>query len=320
MRAFPATAGAIVLLLSMAAVDCARINQVRAMRAFKSANQAYQQQDYQKAAELYEEALQQNPDLNTVYFYLGNSYDNQFKPSRKGEAANDALLDKAVKNYQLSADRLSASSDETEKKLAKLSLQYLVTAYSADKLNDPAKAEPVVQKMIQLEPSEPTNYFALAKIYEDAGAYAEAEQVFLQAKNARPNDPSVYTMLAGYYNRQGEFPKTIEALEERATKEPNNPEAHHTIASYYWDEATRDARLTDNQKRQYVQKGLEATDRAIGVKADYVEALVFKGLLLRLQANLEKDPGKQQALIKEAIALRDKAEDIRKKKSAGVSN
>ena len=40
--------------------------------------------------------------------------------------------------------------------------------------------------MIQLEPGEPTNYFALAKIYEDAGAYDEAEKML----RVRPRTPS----------------------------------------------------------------------------------------------------------------------------------
>ena len=45
---------------------------------------------------------------------------------------------------------------------------------------------------------------------------------------------------------------------------------------------------------------------------------MIKGLLLRLQANMEKDVAKQNDLIKEAKALADKAEDLRKKKAAGV--
>jgi len=296
---------------------CSKVGQIRAQRAFKEANTDYQQQDYKRASEAYEDALQANPDLAQAYFYLGNSYDNQFKPGRKGEAANDALLEKAVKNYQLSADKLAPSSDIADKKLARLSLEYLVAAYGADKLNDPAKAEPIVQKMIQLDPGDPTNYFALAKIYEDAGVYDEAERVYQMAKTAKPNDPAVYTTLAGFYNRQGEFEKTIMALEERAAKEPTNPEAHHMIASFYWDEATRDARLNDKQKTEYVQKGIQADDKAIQLKADYIDALVFKGLLLRQQALLEKEPSKQQALIKQATELHDKAEDLRKKKTAG---
>jgi tetratricopeptide (TPR) repeat protein len=300
-------------------VGCAKVGEIKAKKAFKSANQAYQQQDYKKAGDLYEETVAADPNLDSAYFFLGNSYDNQYKPSKKGDAANDALLTKAVGNYQKAAEKLSASSKPDDKKLGTLSLQYLVAAYGADKLNDPAKAEPVVQKMIQLEPGEPSNYFALAKIYEDAGAYDEAEKVLQQAKAAKPTDPAVYMTLAGYYNRQGHFDKTIEALEERAAKEPNNPEAFYTIATYYWDEAYRDFKLKEAEKRAFVGKGVEAVDHALQIKPDYMEALVYKNLLLRLQANLEKDPAKQQQLIKDADKLRDKAQELRKQKAAGVS-
>src|SRR5215208_2629099 len=311
---------AVLALGSLASTaGCAKVGEIKAKKAFKAANQAYQGQDYKKAADLYEEAVAADPNLNSAYFFLGNSYDNQYKPSKKGEADNDALLTKAVDNYQKAAERLSASGSPEDKKLGTLSLQYLVAAYGPDKMNDPAKAEPVVQKMIQLEPGEPTNYFALAKIYEDAGAYDEAEKTLQAAKQARPSDPSVYMTLAGYYNRQGHFDKTIEALEERAAKEPNNPEAFYTIATYYWDEAYRDFKLKDAEKRDFVAKGMTAVDHALQLKPDYVEALVYKNLLLRLQANLEKDPAKQQSLIKEADRLRDKAQELRKQKAAGVS-
>jgi len=212
---------------------------------------------------------------------------------------------------------LASSTTQIDKTLGKRSLEFLVAAYRADKLNEPAKAEPVVQKMIQLEPGEPTNYFALAKIYEDAGAYEQAEQMLLKAKDVKPNIPDVYMQLAGFYNRQGQFDKTIDALEQRAAKEPNNPEAFFTISSYYWDDAQRNFRLTPDEKKDHVQKGLAAVDKAIKIKPDYTDALVYKGLLLRLQANMEKDPAKQQALIKEAVALHDKAEELRKKKASG---
>src|SRR5262249_46976161 len=202
--------------------------------------------------------------------------------------------------------------------LARRSLEFLVAVYGQDKLNDPAKAEPIVQRMIQLDPSDTASYFALAKIYEDAGAYDAAEQILLKAKEAKPNDPDVYMQMAGYYNRQGQFDKTIAALQQRAEKEPNNPVAFHTIATYYWDEAYRDFRLKESQKREFIQKGLQAVDRAIQLKPDYMEAIVYKGLLLRIQAPLEKDPKKQQELMKEAQMLHDKAEELRKKKAAGV--
>jgi tetratricopeptide (TPR) repeat protein len=307
-----------VLALVSTSLACAKVGQLQAQKAFKDGNQAYQAQDYKRAAADYEEAVQANPDLGVAYFFLGNSYDNLWKPSKRGDAANDQLLDKAVTNYEKCADKLATTQDPAEKNIRTRALQYLVAAYGADKLNDPAKAEPVVIKMIQLDPSDPGNYFALAKIYEDAAAYPEAEQVLERAKQAQPNNPAVYMQLAGYYNRMGQFDKTIEALQERSEKEPNNPEAFYTIATYYWDEAYRDPRLKDADKKEYVMKGVEAVDKALQIKPDYAEALVYKGLLLRLQANLEKDPGKQQALIKEADQLRDKAQELRKQKTAGT--
>ncbi len=311
------------VLALVAASGCGKVGELQAMKSFKAANQAYQQQDYKKASDLYEEAIASAPDTQAAHqshFFLGNSYDNLYKPSKKGDAENDALLTKAVDHYSKAAETLSASNDAADKKLGKLSLEYLVAAYGADKLNDPGKAEPVLQKMIQGDPSDPANYFALAKLYEDAGAYDAAEQMLIKAKEARPSDSAVYMTLAGYYNRQGQFDKTIDALEQRAAKEPNNPEAYYTISTFYWDKAFRDARLKDAEKKDFVQKGIQAVDHALQIKPDYAEALVYKGLLLRLEANMEKDRDKQQALLKQADQLRDKANDLRKQKASGVSN
>ncbi len=317
MRVRTGVALAIVAILAIGAAGCAKMDQLKAMKLFKEANTAYQQQDYKKAAELYEQAVAADPDLSQAYFFLGNSYDNQYKSSRKGEPANDALLDNAVKNYQRAAEKLETGKPE-DQKLRKLALEYLVASYGPDKLNDPAKAEPVIQKMIQTDPGDVANYFALAKIYEDAGAYEEAEKVLQMAKDSKPNDPAVYMQLAGFFNRQGEFDKTIDALNQRAAKEPNNPEAFYTISTYYWDKAYRDFHLKDDEKKQFVQKGIDAVDHALQIKPDYTEALVYKNLLLRLEANLEKDPARQQALIKQADQLRDKAQELRKAKTAGT--
>jgi tetratricopeptide (TPR) repeat protein len=325
MRFLPGASLAMLAMLTLGSLvvsGCAQVGELKARKSFKAANAAYQAQDYKKAAELYDETIQAAPETqqaHQAYFFLGNCYDNLWKPSKRGEAENDALMVKAVQNYQKAAETLAPSNDPTDKTLGKRSLEFLVAAYRADKLNDPAKAEPVVQRMIQLEPGEPTNYFALATIYEEAGVYDEAENILQAARKAKPSDPAVYLTLASYYNRQGQFDKTIEALEERAAKEPNNPEAFYTISVYYWEKAYRDFKLTEKEKKAFVDKGEAAVDKALKLKPDYVEAIVYKGLLLRLQANLEKDPARQQSLIKEAEALSAKAADLRKQKAAGVT-
>ena len=138
MRSLSGASLAFVAMLTLGsfAAGCGQVNVIRARKAFKAANQAYQAQEYKKAAEGYEETVAadpDNPDIQAAYFFLGNSYDQQFKPSKKGDPANDALMQKAVDAYQKAAERLSASPKPEDKKLGKLALEYLVAAYGADK-------------------------------------------------------------------------------------------------------------------------------------------------------------------------------------------
>ncbi len=307
------------MLVAFLASGCGQYALLQARKAWKDANQLYRAQDYQRASAKYEEIITSLPDglpdeLKAAYFFLGNSYDNMYRPARRGEADNDALLTKAVANYKLAAETI------TEPQMRQLSLQYLVAAYGADKLNDPAQAEPVLLKMIEMEPNEPTNYFVLGKLYEDVGSYDQAEAMYLKAREVRPNDSAVYMQLARFYNDQGNFEKTMEALHQRATMEPSNPEAHYFIANYYWDKVFRDFRLRDEDKREYIAKGLDAVDKAIALNDEYIEAITYRGLLLRLEANLERNRPRQEALIKEAEALQGKAKELQQKKIAGVSD
>ena len=315
MRKFSSRAVVLALIsgLGVVAAGCGQVGMVQARMALKDGHTAYQQQNYDGAVEAYEKAILADPTQTEVYFYLGNSYDNQFRPTRRGEEANDLLLTRAVENYKKSAEL------EQNPQLKRLALQYLANAFGADKLNDPAQSEPVVQQLIQMDPTEPVNYFALSKVYEDSGDYENAETTLVKAREAKPTDPAVYTTLAAYYNRQGEFDKSMEALTARAEREPGNPEAFYTLATYNWEKAYRDFNLNDVEKMQFVQAGLQSIDKALELNDQYMEALVYKSLLLRVQANLEKNPARQQALLKEATDLNNQADEIRKKNAAGAA-
>ena len=247
-----------------------------------------------------------------AYFYLANSYDNLFVPALRGEPDNDRLLERAIDNY------IESVEIQTNAAMQTLSMQYLVAAYGPDKANDPASSEPVLQQMIEIDPSNPDNYFALAKLYEDSGLYAEAEQVFLQVLDLRRDDPAVYLQLAGFYNRNEEFEKTIDALRERAALEPDNPEASYTIATYYWEKAFRDFRLTEEEETEYVMLGLTEVDKALELNTEYIEALTYKNILMRMQANLTEDLDVREQLIAEADVLRDRAEQLQARRTAGI--
>ena len=76
-------------------------------------------------------------------------------------------------------------------------------------------------------------------------------------------------------------------------------------------------RLSEAQKRDYIQKGLAMEDKALGLNPDYMEAMTYKNILLRLKANITKDVTEQKRLIEEADKLRNKVIDAQKRKLLG---
>ena len=297
----------VLVVASLTLVSCEYIPgmlQLQAIRVFKDANTAYQRADYPLAVELYTEVLDNDPNQTAAYFYLANSYDNQYRPSLRGERENDQLLDNAIDNYIESVD------NEANVDMRILSMQYLVAAFGPDKANEPAKSEPVLQQMIESDPSNPDNYFVLSKLYEDSGLVDEAEAILMQVRNMRGDDPAIYMQIAGFYERSSDFERTIENLARRAELEPDNPEAFYTIGTYYWQKAFRDFQLSDEEEMEYVMLGLGEVEKALNLNTDYIEAITYKNILLRMQANLTEDLDVREELINEADVLRDRAEEL----------
>lgn len=214
-----------------------------------------------------------------------------------------------------------AAEEVPDAEYRKRALQYMALAYGADKFNAPEKAEPILERLISLDPNDATNYYQLSRLHEEAGDFPKAEEALTKARDARPNDPEVYAQLAHFYEARGEFDKQMESLYTRAEKEPNSPEAHYTIANVYWNKACLPSRpqcaqiaaKTDALKAQYIKAGMESADKALNLRADYFDALVFKGLLIRSQVWLEKNPATREALTREAEAISAKAQEIQKR-------
>jgi tetratricopeptide (TPR) repeat protein len=309
-----ATAAVLVIGVGLGSGACGRysLQAMKAQKAYKDANDLYRGSDWKGAAERYEYVLQLDPSRTEVFFYLGNSYDNAYKPARAGEPQNDAYLTKAIENYRKAAEQ------DKNAEMRTLALRYLVATYGPDKLNDPAQAQAILEQLIASNPKETANYFQLAKLYEDSGRYDDAEKEYLKAREIKPNDPTVYTTISGFYNRQGEFDKTMEALHKAADLNPTDPQAHQLVAVYYYDKSSKDPTLTPAKKRELAQKGIQASDRALAINAEYGDALVYKNLLYRVLASVETDRVKQQEYIRQADELRNKAMELNKKKAAGT--
>ncbi len=160
---------ALVAALSAGLAGCGQIAMLKGKMAFKEANTLYGAQNYLAASKKYEEAIAQgcsgntcNPDqLAYSYFFLGSSYDQLFRPTKAGDAENDAYMQKAIE--LLCQGHRADPGRGVYKKRA---LQYTALAYGPEKLNDPEKAEPIIQRLITMDPNDPTNYYQLAKLAE----------------------------------------------------------------------------------------------------------------------------------------------------------
>ncbi len=313
---------ALVAALVMPLVSCAFFDQLGAMRTFKEANLLYGRGDYEGAIEEYElvlDVIDEDPTselaqaMTVAYFYIANCYDNLYTPAFRGDPENDQFLEDAIDFYRLAADRIPNDEFRT------LSMQYLVQAYGPDRANDPTSRAMLLQEMIQLDPANPDNYFVLAQLFEESGLFEDAEAIMLEVRNMRNDDPTVYMQLAGFYNRSGDFEQTIDALQQRARMEPDNPEAFYTISTFYWEKAFRDFRITQEQKAEYVLAGIAAADEALSLNDRYVDALIYKNILLRMQANMSEDVDEQDALIAQADELRDRAQQIQDEARGGAA-
>ena len=91
---------ALVAGLGLALAGCGKMNEVRAMKAFKDGNKLYAGNDWRAGRGEVRggDPARSRSNVNScgsgpgcVYFYLANSYDNMYRPTRKGEPANDEL-------------------------------------------------------------------------------------------------------------------------------------------------------------------------------------------------------------------------------------
>ena len=124
---------------------------------------------------------------------------------------------------------------------------------------------------------------------------------------AAPDNIDLRMRLARLQLSGGDFDKAVATLEQIEQIEPAKREHPQVTATVYWEKAFRDRTISDAQKRTYILAGIAATDRALALDPDYMEALTYKNILLRMQAAQEPDRATQQQLVAQADELRSRA-------------
>jgi hypothetical protein len=88
---------------------------------------------------------------------------------------------------------------------------------------------------------------------------------------------------------------------------------------FFWDKAYRDPLITDKEKNEYADKGIATVDTALGMKPDYWEAIITKGLLYRVKAQVSTNPAERKRYLEQAVLLQKQAMDLRKETQAAAT-
>ena len=321
---------AVSLFALVALGGCANLqqkwNMLKSRRAFKQANLAYANKDYNSAIDLYNTTFELDPDpdprvLVTTQFYRGSSSHLLYKPSKFDDPENDALLEAAIKDYETAIELSRQHSAEYEmlKPYQQYGMEQLAAIYR-DNLDDFEMAEKYFKALIEFDPKTPERYYALADVYErfhdpeELPLLEQAIESYKKPVDLAPSDPLAYRQVANLLNKYGRFDETMEWLGKARDVQATNPEGYYLIAVHYWDKVYRDPDLTADNKKQYIDLGMAQLDQALGIDDQYVDALIYKNLLLREQAKIE--PRRKAELEAMANELRDRAMALREAQQA----
>ena len=130
-----------------------------------------------------------------------------------------------------------------------------------------------------------------------------------------PNNVALISQVADMYLKSGDFVNALLYLEKRAALEPDNKEAWYTIGVSCWARSYHGGiMVSPDERRDVVEKGIVALDKALSIEPNYFDALSYINLLYRekgkylatVQQNMEAGEAfmKADEYLKKAMEVR----------------
>jgi TonB family protein len=153
---------------------------------------------------------------------------------------------------------------------------------------------------------------------EKAGRFDDAGAVYKSWGNARPRDPKACRAVGlffyqPYWQGQPRMADALPAFERCAALEPGNAEAHGALGIIIWNRVYRDPSMPDREQERYIALGLASVEKALQMKPNLVDVMVFRGLFFRLKARLTKSPERQKEYLQQADRIRTESEELKAK-------
>jgi len=296
----------LLILLAVAVIfmgtSCQKlsINKLKANFHFSKANGEFTDQHYRAAIEEYEMALKYNPDLVEAYRFLGESYKSIFRPADETEE-NKLRAQKALEALQ-KAYEIDPNNKDVIYSLGDM----------YDKMRDFNKAEKLYLKIIQMEPTNMSNYYVAAEFYKRyAGSTDEkkegetavgktpaqkALEMYLRRIETDPEKEQGYAYLAQYYESLPvpEFDNAYECHKKRVALNPEDKEAWLSMGVNRWSKAFRlQNKLSRKERLALAKMSEEALKKANELDPAYPDpyswfSVLYKSVLTKIDPDRAK--------------------------------
>jgi tetratricopeptide (TPR) repeat protein len=140
---------------------------------------------------------------------------------------------------------------------------------------------------------------------------ADAETLARSAIAQYPDQPMLLISLAGVLVPPGTVP-TDAAVRRLREAAPATPDSQHAVGTYLWEIVSKNKDLPRPVAARLLSEATSSFDAALKMRPAFMEAIVYKSLVLRLQAErVEQDATRSKALQAEADRLAEQARKLR---------
>jgi tetratricopeptide (TPR) repeat protein len=212
----------------------------QAEKCFKQGNTYYSQQEYEKAIESFNKAIELNPDYVEAYFCLGKIY-SQWR-------YYDEHHEKTIESFNKA---IELNPDYVEAYFCLGKAYYLKCEYD--------KAIESLNKAIELNPNYEDAYLYLGDVYNLKDEYDKAIEFFNKLIKLNPNHASSYDELGYIYHKKNEHAKAVKFF-NKSIKLTNSIWAYLGLGKVYYDWGRYDMAIRVLKKAIKMDNRMMCTD------------------------------------------------------------
>jgi tetratricopeptide (TPR) repeat protein len=259
-------------------------NRLQARLDLKKGNQSYLAGNFREAIGHYNHAVERVPTLTRAHLYRAYSHEAIFR-------ASESLDERRVQ-----ADSAAASF-----------LRYTELIESGHQAGDDAPGRERIDEHI-------------LTLYLDSLQPHKASELLESRLASHPNDMATLQMLANLAIEQGNYDGAIRWHRKRIELAPDEPGGHVALAVMAWNFSNNNM-VADSVRTQLLDEGVTSAERAIELRPDYFEALVYANLLYREKAKYAESAELRAEYEKKYADYQERARRVgeQQKKKDGVN-